>query len=255
MVSKAAAMWRRPEPAITVALAVIAVGLTVGAWLISSAWLLSPPPGASYVPGAMPASAQPLQPVPPTGLGPASALPPAGAPAAPQVATAHDLAAIITDRRDEVYNDPETPVGGNPVGDVSVVEFFDYNCPYCREVAAVLEELQRIDPGVRLVYKEFPILGSGSALAARAALAAHRQGKYLEFHRAVMMGGRPATERTVIDAARLIDLDLGRLKVDMQDPAIGAAIARNLQLARALRIVATPTFIIDDEIYQGAADE
>ncbi|MGH6962816.1 MAG: DsbA family protein, partial [Dongiaceae bacterium] len=173
--------------------------------------------------------------------------------AAAQTADAGDLAAVIAERRDEIYSDPAAPVAGNPQGDVTVVEFFDYNCPYCRDAASVLAELLESDPGVRLVYKEFPILGPDSVVAAHAALAAHRQGKYVDFHDAVMLGRRSASEETVLRVAAVAGLDIARLKADIQDPAIEAIIQRNLNLARALGISATPSFVIGDRVYAGAA--
>jgi protein-disulfide isomerase len=87
---------------------------------------------------------------------------------------------------DEVFRDPATPVGGNPEGDVTMVEFFDYNCPYCRKVESVVLETEKADPKLRIVFKEFPILGASSVFAAKAALAANRQGRYVAFHKALM---------------------------------------------------------------------
>jgi protein-disulfide isomerase len=169
------------------------------------------------------------------------------------IAQADDPAAVIVARRDEIYNDPDSPLGGNPAGDVTIVEFFDYNCPYCRQVASVLVELQRSDPNLRFVYKEFPILGPDSDLAARAALAARRQGKYLEFHNAMMMSRFVANHASVMQVAEIAGLDVERLKADMEDPGLEGILARNLALARALRIDATPSFVIADQVYAGVA--
>ena len=101
---------------------------------------------------------------------------PAGATGA---AEAEGLKRTIAERSDEILNDPAAPVGGNPAGDVTLVEFFDYNCPYCRKVAPTMVELEEGDRDLRLVYKEFPILGPGSQFAARAALASRKQRKYV----------------------------------------------------------------------------
>src|SRR3546814_3115055 len=92
-----------------------------------------------------------------------------------------EIGQIIAARSDEIFNDPASPVGGNPQGDVSLVEFFDYNCPYCRRVAPTLGEIEDSDPKLRVVYKEWPILGPNSEFAARAALASRSQGKYVAF--------------------------------------------------------------------------
>jgi protein-disulfide isomerase len=167
---------------------------------------------------------------------------------------AENLKRTIAERSEEILNDPAAPVGGNQAGDVTLVEFFDYNCPYCRRVAPTVVELEQADPDLRLVYKEFPILGPGSQFAARAALASRRQGKYVAFHNALMQATEQVTEQTVMEIAREVGLDTEQLRADMQDPAIQEAIGRNLQLANALGITGTPSFIIGQQIVPGAVD-
>lgn len=169
-------------------------------------------------------------------------------------AGAGEVQAVLKARADEVFRDPESPVGGNPEGDVTLVEFLDYNCPYCRRVAPVMIEAEAADPQLRIVYKEFPILGPNSFFAARAALAAHRQGRYVAFHKALMRVDGAANEDTVLAVAAEVGLDVQRLKADMQDPAIRASIDRNLALARALRITGTPGFVVGEQILRGATD-
>ena len=115
-------------------------------------------------------------------------------------------------------------------------------------------DLEEADPGVRLVYKEFPILGPGSQFAARAALASRAQGKYLVFHETLMDAGQQVNEDSVIEIARAVGLDVDRLAEDMEDPAIEAAIARNLELANALGVTGTPAFVIGDRVVPGAVD-
>jgi protein-disulfide isomerase len=171
-----------------------------------------------------------------------------------RAAEAETFKRTIAERSDEILNDPAAPVGGNPAGDVTLVEFFDYNCPYCRRVAPTVVELEEADPGLRVVYKEFPILGPGSEFAARAALASQLQDKYVPFHNALMRATDQVTEQTVIEIAREVGLDTERLEQDMRDPAIEEAIARNLQLANALGITGTPSFVIGDRMVPGAAD-
>ena len=171
-----------------------------------------------------------------------------------RAAEAENLKRTIAERSEEILNDPAAPVGGNPAGDITLVEFFDYNCPYCRRVAPTVVELEEADPGLRLVYKEFPILGPGSQFAARAALAARKQGKYVPFHNALMRATNQVTEQTVMEIAREVGLDTEQLRADMQNPAIEEAIARNLQLADALGITGTPSFIIGQELVPGAVD-
>src|SRR3546814_2397253 len=111
-----------------------------------------------------------------------------------RAAEADAVGAGLAARAEEVCRDPASPVTGNPNGDVTLVEFFDYNCPYCRRVAPVVAEAEAADPQLRIVYKEFPILGPGSVFAAKAALAAHRQGLYFAFHEALMRSEEHTSE-------------------------------------------------------------
>ena len=157
-------------------------------------------------------------------------------------------------RRDELFNDPASPVGGNPQGDVTVVEFFDYQCPYCKRVLPSIQALLAEDGNLRYVFKEFPILGKASVFAARAALAAQRQGKYLEFHMAVMPAKGKLTEAKVMRLAKTAGLDVDRLRRDMADGTIDDSIRRNLELASALNVNGTPAFVIGDTVVPGAVD-
>jgi protein-disulfide isomerase len=161
---------------------------------------------------------------------------------------------VLKARADEVFRDPASPVGGNPEGDVTLVEFFDYNCPYCRQMEPILLEAESADPALRIAYKEFPILGPNSVFAAKAALAAHLQGQYVAFHRSLMQTRGRVGEDAVLKAAADIGLDVERLRTDMEDPAIRTAIDRNLALARALRISGTPGYVVGDQIQIGATD-
>ena len=169
-----------------------------------------------------------------------------------QAAAASAARAVITARAQEILHDPDSPVAGNPKGDVTLVQFFDYNCRYCRQVAPHLAEVEASDHNLRVVYKEFPILGPGSVFAARAALAANRQGKYAALHQALMQAKDALSESSVLEAAARVGVDLDRLKRDMADPAIQAALSRNAALAQALNITGTPAFIVDDRIEGGA---
>jgi protein-disulfide isomerase len=162
--------------------------------------------------------------------------------------------AALKARADELFRDPASPIDGNPAGDVTMVEFFDYNCPYCRRVAGPVRETIAADPQLRVVYKELPILGPNSVIAAKAALAAHRQGRYVAFHDALMQAKGVADEASALRIAAEIGLDMERLKADMADPAIQSAIDRNLKLAQALRIAGTPGFVIGDQILRSATD-
>ena len=161
---------------------------------------------------------------------------------------------VVQARADEVFRDPASPTSGNLNGDVTLVEFFDYNCPYCRQMAPVMAKVEEADPQLGVVYKEFPILGPNSTFAARAALAAHKQAKYVAFHRALYQVRGAVDPSKTMEAATAVGLDVARLKRDMEDPAIQAAIDKNLALAKALRINGTPGFVIGDQILRGATD-
>lgn len=171
-----------------------------------------------------------------------------------QVSRANDLKEIIKARSDQIFRDPEAPVVGNPNGDATIVEFFDYNCPYCRQVAPLLAQVMSEDSNLRLVYKEFPILGPNSELAARAALASVKQGKYAAFHEALFASHGPVTRDVVMEVAKTVGIDAARLEQDMQEPAIAQIIERNHQLAEELRITGTPSFVIGDHLQIGALD-
>lgn len=163
-------------------------------------------------------------------------------------------AQVLATERDALERDPNAPVLGNPEGDVTVVEFFDYNCPYCRRVKPHMEALLAADPNVRVVYREWPILGEGSVFAARAALASRNQGKYDEFHWAMMgLNGR-AEEATVIRAAEEIGLNIAQLRRDMNAPEIDEHIQTSMRLSRAIGFSGTPSFVIGDNLAPGLID-
>jgi len=163
-------------------------------------------------------------------------------------------AQVLRDRRHEVFDDPATPVGGNPQGDVTVVEFFDYRCPYCKQVQPAIQKLLDQDRKLRFVYKEFPVLGEQSDIAAHAALAARLQGRYEAFHTAMMAAKGQISEEVVYRVAGSVGLDVDRLKRDMKDPEIDQALSANRALAKALELRGTPGFIIGDHIVPGAID-
>ena len=153
----------------------------------------------------------------------------------------------------ELYHDASSPVGGNPKGDVTIVEFFDYNCGYCKRVAPTISALLKQDPNVRIVYKEFAILGPQSLIAARAALAAQRQGKYHEFHNALMSAAK-LDAGSIAALSKRLGLDQDKWLEDMEDPGIARMIRRNSQLANVLGINGTPAFIIGERLIPGAVD-
>jgi len=163
-------------------------------------------------------------------------------------------ATVLNDRRSEIFDDPSTPVGGNPRGDVTIVEFFDYRCPYCKQVLPSLQTLLKEDQKLRFVYKEMPVLGPQSVTAAHAALAAQQQGKYEAFHNAMMATKGQITDDTVYKVAGSVGLDVGRLKQDMSTPEVEKSLKANLALADALNIRGTPGFIVGKHIVPGAVD-
>lgn len=162
-------------------------------------------------------------------------------------------ARAVKEREDDLLRDVTSPVGGNPDGDITIVEFFDYNCGYCKRVAPAVAETLANDKKVRIVYKEFAILGQESVFAARAALAAKRQGKYHEMHEALMSAERADAE-AVVALSQQLGLDRKKLLKDMQDPAITKILERNYQLANALGINGTPAFVIGERMIPGAVD-
>jgi len=150
--------------------------------------------------------------------------------------------------------EPGDPVAGNPHGDVTVVEFYDLRCPYCRRMAPVMESLLRHDPKVRLVYKDIPILGPGSVLGARAVLAAQRQDGYARLQALLLRGNPQITQESLHAAAKEAGLDWDRLQRDMKDPAIATRINANLDLARKLGVDGTPAFVIGKDMLPGALE-
>ena len=161
---------------------------------------------------------------------------------------------LIATKQAELLNDPNSPVSGNLEGDVTVVEFFDYRCGYCKRVAGAVTQLQQDDPNVRVVYKDYPILGEASVLAARAALASKAQGKHVAFHEALLASKNELTQETIFNIATAVGLDKERLNTDMQNPTLQEVIEGNRALARELGINGTPGFIIGTELVPGALE-
>jgi len=140
----------------------------------------------------------------------------------------------------------------NPMGRIPVVEFFDYQCGYCKKFLPAVNRLLKTDKSVRFVFKEYPILGKVSVVASRAALAAKIQGKYLPFHNGVMGLRRRLTEPLIYQIAKDVGLDVARLKVDMKKPEITAIIDANRKLAAAMGIRGTPSIVIGEQMAPGA---
>ena len=160
----------------------------------------------------------------------------------------------IIEHGEALRQHPVSPVSGNPHGDVTVVEFFDYQCGYCKRSLEVVMDLLKTDRQVRIVWKEFPILGPVSGFAARAAMAAKQQGEYLRFHVGVMSLPGRLTETAVMGVAKDIGLDVARLRRDMEDSAIDSYLEETAKLARAIGIRGTPAFVIGETLVPGAVD-
>jgi protein-disulfide isomerase len=154
--------------------------------------------------------------------------------------------------RQTLLQGKDLPVAGNPNGTVTIIEFFDYRCGYCKGVKPTVEEVLKADGKIRLVLKEFPILGPASRTASMAAIAAHKQGKYLAFHNALMGYPNNLTDDVIFGLAKQVGLDIAKLKQDMNDAGIKEVIDRTHKIAEELGIRGTPAFIIGDEIIPGA---
>jgi protein-disulfide isomerase len=156
----------------------------------------------------------------------------------------------------ELLNDPDTPVGANLKGDVTIVEFFDYRCGFCKRAFPDIMKLIDNDKNIRFVYKEFPILGPDSVTASKAGLAAWilDKSKYEAFHKIMMAAKGALPESRVMGYAAKAGYDTKALKKIMQEPRINALLEKNFELAKALDINGTPAFIIGKEVIRGAVD-
>jgi protein-disulfide isomerase len=161
---------------------------------------------------------------------------------------------VISTKQKELQDSPDDLIQGNPKGDVTLVEFFDYRCPYCKQVEPSLDALLKEDGKLRIVYKEFPILGEASVYATRVALAAKKQGKYAAFHRAMMVTKGDIGDETVLNVATALGIDVSQIKADMSAPEIDRQIDKNYALADALNIQGTPAIIVGDTLIPGAVD-
>ncbi len=155
---------------------------------------------------------------------------------------------------DFIFNNPDSWVGGNPEGDVNLVEFVDYRCGYCRRAYPVIQDLLKLDPNLRLVIKEFPILGEQSINSARIAVAVLQLAgpeKYELVHSHLIGLQEPVSPKVIAEIAEMAELDVQTLNVKMDDPSVEDVLENNYQLAQALDINATPTFILGDRVYSG----
>lgn len=155
-----------------------------------------------------------------------------------------------------IFNSPRHVVAGNKEGDVSLVEFFDYNCPYCKQAMADINALENSDKKLRIVYKEFPVLGPGSVEAAQVAVAIRMQDpsgeKYLAYRKALLSGRGQADKARALAVARDVGVDMDRLETDLANPEIKATLEENFKLAEQLGLNGTPSYVIGQEVAVGA---
>ncbi len=160
----------------------------------------------------------------------------------------------IGQHKAELLADPDAPFSGNANGDVVIVDFNDYQCPYCKRAHQAVKQVVGADSKVKVVYKDLPILGEPSRIAALAALAAGKQGKHAAMHDALMEFGGKLDRARILELAASVGLDMALLEKDMEDPKFKHLIDRNMALAGALGVRGTPAFVIGDQFVPGAVD-
>ena len=157
---------------------------------------------------------------------------------------------LIREYSSELTNTEDTVVIGNPTGDITIVEFFDYNCPYCKTAAKDLQDLIKSDENIKFIPREWPILNNNSVIAAKAALASIAQGKYKEYHWRLMKEGS-LTETKIFEIAKNLKIDIASLKKDMESEFVINHIAKSTALARRIGFSGTPLFIIEGKFFPG----
>ena len=168
---------------------------------------------------------------------------------------AEKLKSAIAENAKEIYRDPKADVAGNADGDITVVEFFDYNCGYCKRGLHDVIKLVETDPKVRVVFKELPILSKGSEEASRVAIAAGKQGKYWDVHRAMLEAKGVMNEANALAIAGKLGLDMDKLKKDMASPEVEAEIKKSEALAKKMGVNGTPHFLVGDRAIPGAPED
>ncbi|PYF03577.1 protein-disulfide isomerase [Rhodopseudomonas faecalis] len=172
------------------------------------------------------------------------------------LAEAEKHKAAIAENADTIFNSPRGVTIGNRAGDVTMVEFFDYNCGYCKRAMLDMMELLKADPKLKVVLKEFPVLGPTSMEAAQVAIAVRMQDptgqKYLDFHQKLLNGRGQADKARSMAAAKDAGLDMARLEKDMASPEVRATIEENFKLAEAMGMNGTPSYVIGNQVVIGA---
>src|SRR6201992_4024389 len=168
-----------------------------------------------------------------------------------QLAEAEKARTEIKNHSEALFNSPRQVTIGNPKGDVTLVEFFDYNCGYCKRALSDLTTIMKDDPKLRVVLKEFPVLGPGSVEAARVAVAVRMQDagkKYFDFHLRLLGGRGQADKARALAAAKEAGFDMARLEKDMASDEVRASIDENMKVAEALSLNGTPSYVIGNEV-------
>lgn len=160
----------------------------------------------------------------------------------------------ISQNEAELFRDADSPTGGNPAGDVTIVEFNDYQCPYCKRAYQAVKSVTGADGKVKIIYKDLPILGEPSRIAALAALASMKQGKHQALHNALMEFNGKLDREKIMQTAASVGIDVAQLEKDMEDPKLKQIIDRNMALAAALGVRGTPAFVIGKQFVPGAVD-
>ena len=162
--------------------------------------------------------------------------------------------AAIGQNADSIFNSPHGVVLGNKDGDVAFVEFFDYNCGYCKRAMADMLDLLKSDPKLKIVLKEFPVLSEGSVEAAKVAVAVRMQDpkKYLDFHTRLLGGRGPVDKARALAAAKEVGLDVARIEKDLANPEVRATIEENMKLAEDMGLNGTPSYVIGKQVVVGA---
>src|SRR3954449_11672345 len=164
--------------------------------------------------------------------------------------------ASVAQNSDTIFNSPRGVVLGNKDGDVTFVEFFDYNCGYCKRAMNDMMELMKSDPKLKVVLKEFPVLSQGSVEAAQVAVAVRMQDptgkKYLDFHQKLLGGRGPADKARALAAAKEAGLDTARIEKEIGGPEVRATIEENFKLAEAMGMNGTPSYVIGKQVVIGA---
>ena len=162
----------------------------------------------------------------------------------------------IKDNNATIFNSPHQVVLGNPQGNETVVEFFDYNCAFCKRALPDMMTLLKTNPNLKFVLKEFPVLGPGSVEAANVAVAARMQDptgkKYIEFHQKLLGGRGPADKARALAVAKEVGFDMTRLEKDMNSDEVKTTIDEDMKLADSLGVSGTPTYVVGDEVVVGA---